>query len=271
MTLRRILTPIIALLPFLVLGHGQAPKADLDSTGVPPKSPAESLKAFEVAPGFRIELVAAEPLVQSPVACDWDEDGRLYVVELPEYNAYAATKPHGRGRVVCLEDTDGDGVMDKRTVFADNLDYPTGVICCGGGVYVGCCPGLALPQGHRRRRQGRRPKRRADWIRHGQGRRGATQFVPLDAEQPHPHLDRPRWRGVEEPDGKTVSLRNMNVLFDPRDDAWETTSGGGQHGMAVDDFGRVFVSGNSDPIQYLAYDARYLARSAERPGSGRRP
>src|SRR5438105_27048 len=52
----------------------------------PPKTPAEALKAFQPRPGFRVELVAAEPLVQSPVALDFDEDGRMFVVEYPEYN-----------------------------------------------------------------------------------------------------------------------------------------------------------------------------------------
>ena len=60
----------------------------------PPPIPS---RRFEVAPGFRVELVAAEPLVQSPVACDFDEDGRLYVAELPEYNQYAATQPARQG------------------------------------------------------------------------------------------------------------------------------------------------------------------------------
>src|SRR5262249_9454674 len=142
------MTPIRFLLALIVsfllvpLGHTQAPKTDPRATRIAPRTPAESLKSFEIAPGFRIELVAAEPLVQSPMACDWDEDGRLYVVELPEYNAYAGTRPHGRGRVVLLEDTDGDGVMDKRTVFADNLNYPTGIHCWDGGVYVGAAPEL---------------------------------------------------------------------------------------------------------------------------------
>src|SRR5689334_19935282 len=96
----------IALLTVLPFGFAGDPKADPQRC--PPKTPADELKAVPVAPGFRVELVAAEPLVQSPMACDWDEDGRLYVVELPEYNAYAGTRPHGHGRVVVLEDTDGD-------------------------------------------------------------------------------------------------------------------------------------------------------------------
>ena len=129
---------LLVLLPF---GFADDPKAD-PAPRIPPKSPAESLKCFQVAPGFRVELVAAEPLVQSPVACDWDEDGRLYVIELPEYNAYAATRSHGKGRLVVLDDTDGDGVMDNRTVLADDLNYPTGLICYDGGVFVGTAPEL---------------------------------------------------------------------------------------------------------------------------------
>src|SRR5262245_40448515 len=56
---------------------------------IPPKSPAEALQTFRLRPGFRIELVAAEPLIRSPVALDIDENGRMFVVEYPEYNQYA--------------------------------------------------------------------------------------------------------------------------------------------------------------------------------------
>src|SRR5438874_10120288 len=80
---------------------------------IPPKTPGEALKAFRLHPGFRIELAAAEPLLASPVAIDFDEDGRLYVAEYVEFNQHDSKIPHGRGRVRLLEDTDGDGVFDK--------------------------------------------------------------------------------------------------------------------------------------------------------------
>ena len=109
---------------------------------LPPKSPGEALKAFRVRPGFRVELAAAEPQLASPVALDFDEDGRLYVAEYPEYNQYASKQPQGHGRVRLLEDTDGDGVYDKSTIFLDNLDSPTAVCCYDGGVFVGAAPDI---------------------------------------------------------------------------------------------------------------------------------
>ena len=94
-------------------------------------------------PGFRVDLVAAEPLLRSPVAIDFDEDGRLYVAEFPEYNQYADRNARGgTGCVRLLEDTRGVGVYDKSTLFADNVPMATAVACWDGGVYVGSAPDL---------------------------------------------------------------------------------------------------------------------------------
>ena len=130
---------------------GTNQKAGVDRAGkdyaselphIPPKSPAESLKAFRLRPGFRIELAATEPLLASPVALDFDEDGRLYIAEFLEFNQRDSKQPHGRGRIRLLEDTKGDGVFDKSTVFLDNLDSPTAVCCYDGGVFVGAAPDI---------------------------------------------------------------------------------------------------------------------------------
>ena len=89
----------------------------------PPRPPAEALRTFYMPPGYRLELVASEPLVQEPVAIDWDIQGRLWVVEMPGFMAdlTGSNEYEPIGRVVVLEDTDGDGRMDRRTVFADGL------------------------------------------------------------------------------------------------------------------------------------------------------
>ncbi len=109
-----------------------------------PLSPEEELATFKVAPGFRVELVAAEPMVDSPVAVTWDEKGRMFVCEMRGYmhDVEGGGEDVPNGRVVMLEDTDGDGKMDKRSVFADGLLMPRAVACVNGGVLVAEPPNL---------------------------------------------------------------------------------------------------------------------------------
>ena len=104
----RLLVPAALLVGLAVVADGQPFPAGLPK--LKPLEPADAAKAFEAPPGFRVELAAAEPLVRSPVAMDFDENGRLYVAEFPEYNQYANPTPSkARGCVKLLEDTDGDG------------------------------------------------------------------------------------------------------------------------------------------------------------------
>src|SRR4249920_1277924 len=95
---------------------------------VDPESPvlstADALNSFYMPPGYHLELVASEPLVQDPILMDWDPDGRLWVLEMPGFvRDFDTPEPNldPIGRVIVLEDTNNDGVMDKRTVFADGL------------------------------------------------------------------------------------------------------------------------------------------------------
>ena len=86
----------------------------LDTAPAPVLSPEQALDSFFIAPGFLLELVAAEPLIGDPVAMAWDEYGRLYVVEMRGFmpDAQGAGRFEPVGRVVRLEDTDADGRMD---------------------------------------------------------------------------------------------------------------------------------------------------------------
>ncbi|QDU76384.1 Neutral/alkaline non-lysosomal ceramidase [Bremerella volcania] len=100
-----------------------------------PKSAAEQLKTFQVEPGFRLELVAAEPLVMDPVAVAFDAQGRMFVAEYGDY----PIGPSEEGapplsRIVLLEDTNDDGQMDKRTVFADKLNFCHSLMPLQGGI-----------------------------------------------------------------------------------------------------------------------------------------
>jgi len=89
-------------------------------------SPEESMKHIYLQKGYHIQLVASEPMVSQPVAIAWDGDGRMYVAEMNTYMQDVNGTGEGKStcKIVRLEDTDGDGVMDKETVFIDNLVLP---------------------------------------------------------------------------------------------------------------------------------------------------
>jgi putative membrane-bound dehydrogenase-like protein len=109
----------------------------LRSSG-PPYSPQSALKTFRIEPGFRLELFVSEPQISDPVAMEFDEDGRIYVVEMHGYPL--DTGPSGR--VKLLRDTDADGRPDLTTVFADGLVMPTGVMRWKKGVLVTAAPDI---------------------------------------------------------------------------------------------------------------------------------
>src|SRR5258708_7317358 len=113
----------------LVLGGCRSPG--------PPYGPKEALKTFRIEPGFRIEPYVTEPDIRSPVAMEFDENGRIYVVEDPGYPLTVEGKV---GRIILLEDPHGDGKLDRRTVFADKLTMPVGIMRWKKGVLVTDAP-----------------------------------------------------------------------------------------------------------------------------------
>jgi len=131
LTLHRLLTLSLFVCFSLACGcRHQTESADL--------SLKESLASFELAEGFQIELIAAEPLISDPVAMEIDEHGNMYVVEM---HGYPLDKS-GSGKVKLLSDTDGDGMMDQAVAFADNLKFPTGVMRWKKGILVTDPPNL---------------------------------------------------------------------------------------------------------------------------------
>ncbi len=107
-----------------------------------PKTAGESLQAMRVRSGMNIEIAAAEPLVMDPVAMDWGADGRLWVVEQPDYPTGMDGKWKPGGRVKFLEDPDGDGRYDRATLFLDGLPYPTGITAWRRGVLICAAPDI---------------------------------------------------------------------------------------------------------------------------------
>ena len=120
-------------------------------------SPEDEMKTFSLPPGYRVELVASEPMIESPILMDFDADGRLWVLEmlsfLPDTSGRDSREPINR--VSVLEDTNGDGRMDKKTVFADKLLMPRALKVLDHGVLIGEPPNLWLMKDTERRPQGR--------------------------------------------------------------------------------------------------------------------
>ncbi len=113
---------------------------DKDRTPTPA---AEALAMIKVPPGFRAQCFASEPMVQNPIASAWDARGRLWVAENYTYAEQPTNfDKNFRDRIIILEDTDGDGVADKRTVFADDLQNLTSIELGYGGVFVTAAPNL---------------------------------------------------------------------------------------------------------------------------------
>ncbi|HEV7403450.1 MAG TPA: HEAT repeat domain-containing protein [Chthoniobacteraceae bacterium] len=115
-----------------------------DVQPLPVLSPEEERASFTIQPGFHAELVAAEPLIHNPVALAFGPDGRLWVCEMQGYmqDAAATGEKEPLGRVVILEDTDGDGRMDKSTVFLEGLVLPRAIALVRDGVLIGEPPHL---------------------------------------------------------------------------------------------------------------------------------
>lgn len=127
------------------------------ASGQPYLTPEETVARMKVAPEFEVKLFAGEPQLVNPIAFTIDEKGRVWVVECFEYPSKAG-KRVPRDRIVILEDTDGDGACDKRTVFAEGKDFPvpeerkkaglgafdmaSGIEVGHGGVFVGAPPYL---------------------------------------------------------------------------------------------------------------------------------
>ena len=123
------------LIAILVLTTGGALFAQKEEgwnpdTTFPPLSPAEAIKTIEIPKGYRLECIASEPMVEEPASFAFDGNGALYVCEWRTYmqDEFATKELAPVSRVVKLVDTDGDGIMDKRTVFIDNVVLPRTVL-----------------------------------------------------------------------------------------------------------------------------------------------
>jgi putative membrane-bound dehydrogenase-like protein len=261
----------ISTLLLLLAAGGSAPTGQAGPAG-PPYTPEQSRAMIRLEPGFRVELVASEPDVQSPVAMDIDEDGRMFVVEMPGYPLDNTPS----GRVKLLEDTDGDGRVDRSSIYADNLVFPSGIMRWKRGVLVTAPPDLIYLEdvdgdGKADRREvvltgfaKTNPQHAVNhpvygldnWIylAHSGGSQPVI-YADLFGDQGSP-LTFPA-----KPDVKALDSRGRGVRVKPDTFALEGLSSRTQYGNAFDAFGHYFAHNNSIHQRHEVIAARYLERN----------
>lgn len=218
-------------------------------------SAEEELKTFQVAPGYRVELAASEPLVGDPISAQFGPDGRLWVVEMLGYmpDIHGNREDEPVGRIVILKDTDGDGRFDQSKVFLEGLVMPRTVLPIGEGALVSAPPMLWYC-----------PDKNGDDKADEKivvAQDAGAQTIPGRPELANPEhgansplwaLDnwiyfaeyaaRFRWRGAGAFERGLSSMR-------------------GQYGLSQDDFGRLFYNFNSGHLQGDMWPSHYRLRN----------
>ena len=234
--------------------------------GIPtPLSPQESMATMQYSDRLSVELVAAEPMVQDPVAICWDASGAMYVAEMGDYPAESQG-----GRIRKLEDSDRDGKIDRATVFVAQVPYPTSVLPYQDGILVAAAPDIlwfrdgdgdgvaeqrtvlmsGFGQGNQQLRVNGLIWGLDGWVYGANGRSdGEIAFVDSSGSA----------------SSAPISIRNRDFRFHPTEKRFETTGGFTQFGQSFDDFGNRFISWNTIPIRHVVMEQRYLSRNPQAP------
>ena len=262
--LRPCLVLILLFCPTLL--HAQQPASPPDFPRFPPLEPDQAAGSFECQHGFSMQLVAAEPLLTDPVDLAYDEDGQAYVVEMRDYpfpEEKNAEPKEFIGQVRLLTDDDGDGRMDRSTVFADKLAWPTSVACWKGGVFVAAAPDI--------------------WYfkdTDGDGKADVREkvFTGFSRYNVQAIMNNLKWgldgrlygaasgnggsvRRADDPQAMPIAVMRRDFSFDPEKQDFRVESGGERFGNSFDDWGNRFLCNIRNPVQHVVLSVRYLARN----------
>ncbi len=269
------MTRLVAVGLFAFLLDVMAPAQELPKqvSGGPgdPLPPKEAQKLFRLPKGLRIELVASEPQIESPVAMAFDPAGRLWVVEMGDYPNGPAKGQPPAGRIKILEDKDGDGFYETSHVFAEHLLFANGLLLWKDGVIVTAAPHIA----HVRDTDGDgkadkqevlyegfaalNPQLRVSnpnlgldgWIYVANGLRGG---------QIRPSALGPLPRGARG-EQAAINLSGFDFRFNLLTGEHEAITGMGQYGNTFDDWGQRFVCDNRHHLRHIVLENRYIKRN----------
>lgn len=272
--------------------HELLPKSfqsDTKKAEIPdPKTPQRALGTFRTKAGFTVELVASEPLIESPVAIDWDTRGRLWVCEMYDYptgipndefrmtngkkvrkttdstntnSSFDIRHSSFGGRIKILTDTDGDGRYDKATLFLDKLAFPTGVFPWHNGALICAAPDILFAEDTD-------GDGRADVVR--------TNFTGFATHNYQARVNGFRW-GLDGwlhgssglfggkikslLTGKEVDLGGRDFRIRPDTGEIEPLAGISQMGRVRDDFDNWFGNDNSTLLWHYPLPDHYLRRN----------
>lgn len=254
---------------------------DLQSEFPAPKDPSSALKTIQVPEGFRVELVAAEPLIRDPVAFDWDAAGRLWVVEMGGYpngvdDGNSDSEPRRtNGRIRVLVDQNGDGQYDSATTFLECDSFPTSICAWRDGVIFTSAPDViyavdqdgdlqadrqqvlftGFAEGNQQHRINGLRMGLDGWLYLANGDSGGS--ISAIGSILHGDFSAPQ---------KQKAIRGQDVRIQPDTGELEMLSGQTQCVRSRDDFGNWLGNNNSNPIWHYLIEDRYLKRNPHARG-----
>lgn len=226
-----------------------------------PLSPEESLNTFELHEDFVIELFAAEPHVWDPVELVFDERGRAFVVEMPDY-PYKPEEGKGRGRIRLLKDNDGDGQIDESIVFAEGLPDATSMLPWKGGLLVTSAPHIYyLKDTDGDDKADVKEILFEGFFEHNSEAQITNLQFGLDNWIYAANNGQPgEVTSLSKPEAGKLDMRGADFRFRLDTDEFETESGTAQFGMTLDDWNNKFFTQNTLHIQQTVIPRRYLER-----------
>ncbi|MCK0133544.1 PVC-type heme-binding CxxCH protein [Arenibacter sp. S6351L] len=225
------------------------------------------MKTFQLAENFKVEIFASEPLVIDPVSMQYDGDGNAYVVGM--LDAYKDDSVKGKGKIVMLKDTNGDGRADTSTVFVDSLREATSVLPWKGGLLVCAAPNITYYKDT-----------------DGDGRSDLKEILFSGFFNKNEEVQITNLRfGIDNwiyannggqageisfsrrPDAPRLNVQGADFRFRLDRNEFERSTGPGQFGLAIDDWGHRFFTANSLHIREVVVPLRYLERNPYLPAS----
>ncbi len=247
------------------IGSRLVPKVDTSKTnGIAPRTPADALASLQLKPEFKAELVAAEPLIQSPVAIAFGPEGRLWVAEMSDYPQGRPDGDSGQetgGQIRCLHDADHDGRYERADIFLTGIPFPTGVTVWRNGVLVCAAPDILYAEDtNNDGKADRVEKLFTGFATHNYQARVNSLEYGLDG-----------WVygacGLFGGDitcvrtGQVVEVRQRDFRIDPDKGIIEPVSGGTQQGRVRNDQGDWFGCNNTTLLMHFPMDEEQVRRN----------